>query len=95
MKQLDLIPRVVHDASVDYVYPFGISLLFVTISALTIGLILWREHKVNIKRFDDVINALDAGKHEVVERLGRVHYRQENQGEEVQPAAEEEAAREA
>ena len=93
MKQLDLIPRVVHDASVDYVYPFGISLLFVAISALTISLILWREHKVNIKRFDDVINALDAGKHEVVERLGRVHYRQENQGEEVQPAAEEIAAR--
>ena len=81
MKQLNLIPRVVHDAAVDYIYPVGISLLFVAFGALTISLILWREQKVNIKRFDDVIAALDAGRHEVAERLGRVHCRQENQGE--------------
>ena len=87
MKQLDLIPKVFHDTNVDYVYPVGISFLFVALSALTISLILWREHKVNIKRFDDVIEALDAGRHEVVERIGRVHYRQEDQGEEMQPAA--------
>ena len=87
MKQLDLIPKVFHDTNVDYVYPVGISFLFVALSALTISLLLWREHKVNIKRFDDVIEALDAGRHEVVERIGRVHYRQEDQGEEMQPAA--------
>ena len=87
MKQLDLIPKVFHDTNVDYVYPVGISFLFVALSALTISLLLWREHKVNIKRFDDVIEALDAGRHEVVERIGRVHYRQEDQSEEMQPAA--------
>ena len=87
MKQLDLIPKVFHNTTVDYVYPVGISMLFVALSALTIGLILWREHKVNIKRFDDVIEALDAGNHELVERLGRVHYRREDQNEQEQPAA--------
>lgn len=68
-------------------YPVGISILFVALGALTIGLILWREHKVNIKRFDDVIEALDAGRHEVVERLGRVHYRREDQNGQEQLAA--------
>ena len=87
MKQLDLTPKVFHDTTVDYVYPVGISILFVALGALTIGLILWREHKVNIKRFDDVIEALDAGRHEVVERLGRVHYRREDQNGQEQLAA--------
>ena len=87
MKQLDLIPKVFHDTTVDYVYPVGISMLFVALSALTIGLILWREHKVNIKRFDDVIEALDAGRYELVERLGRVACRREDQNRQEQPAA--------
>ena len=87
MKQLDLIPNVIHNTTVDYVYPVGISMLFVALSALTIGLILWREHKVNIKRFDDVIEALDAGRYELVERLGRVACRREDQNGQEQPAA--------
>ena len=81
MKQLDLAPGVVHDTAVDYVYPVGISLLFLAIGALIISLMLWKEHKVNVKRFEDVIEALEAGRHEVGERLDRVHYRQEIQEE--------------
>ena len=95
MKQLDLIPKVFHNTTVDYVYPFGISLLFVALCALTIGLLLWKEHKVNIRRFDDVIEALNTGIHELLERIGRVHYRQQNENGELQPAADDEAPRQA
>ena len=91
MKQLDLIPKVFHDTSVDYLYPFGISLLFVALCALIIGSLLWKEHKVNLSRFDDVIKALKTGNHEVVERIGRVHCRQQIQIGEPHPAQDEEA----
>ena len=85
MKQLDLVPEVIHEATVDYVYPIGITMLFVALSALAIGLILWREHMVNIKRFDDVIEALDTGNEGLDERLARVAFRREGQGEQAHP----------
>ena len=75
----------IHDTTVDYVYPLGITMLFVALSALAIGLILWREHKVNIKRFDDVIEALDTGRNELDERLGRVACRREAQNGQEHP----------
>ena len=60
-------------------------MLFVAVSALATGLILWREHNANIKRFDDVIEALDTGRYELDERLGRVACRREAQNEQEHP----------
>ena len=83
MKQLNLIPEVIHDSTVDYVYPLVVTMSFVAISALAIGLILWREHHANTKRFDDVIETLNTGSDEVDEKLARVTFRRADSGEQT------------
>ena len=75
MKQLNLIPKVIHDSTVDYGYPSVITMSFVAISALAIGLVLWREHNANDKRFDDVIENLNTSNNEVDAKLARVTFR--------------------
>ena len=51
------------------------------VSALAIGLILWREHNANNKRFDYVIENLNTGSDEVDEKLARVTFRRADSGE--------------
>ena len=78
MKQLNLIPEVIHDSTVDYVYPLVVTMSFVAISAIAIGLIVWREHNANNKRFDDVIETLNTGSDELDEKLARVTFRMDD-----------------
>ena len=81
MKQLDLVPGIVQNAAVDYVYPVGVSFLFLAIGTLVSSLMVGKIYKADGNRFKDIIEALEAGKQEVEESLGRVHYRQESQDE--------------
>ena len=81
------------DTNIDYVYPVGISLLFVAFCALITGALLWKQHKDNSNTFDGIILALKTGNHEALERVGRVHCRQQIQMEEPQPAQVEDAPR--
>ena len=81
MKQLDLVPGMVQNAAVDYVYPVGVSFLFLAVGTLVGILMMGKIYKSEEHRFRDIIGAIEAGKQEVEERLGRVHYRQENQDE--------------
>ena len=75
MKQLDLIPEVIHDSTVDYVYPLVLTMSFIDVGALAIGLVLWTEHNANNKRFDDVIKNLNTSNDEVDAMLARVTFR--------------------
>ena len=91
MKQSDIVPKVFYDTNIDYVYPVGVSPLLVALCALITGMLIWKQHKDNSGTFDDIILALKTGNHEALERVGRVHCRQQRQMDDQQQERVEDA----
>ena len=58
MKQLDLVPGIVQNAAVDYVYPVGVSFLFLAIGTLVGSLMVGKIYKADGNRFKDIIEVL-------------------------------------